>query len=132
MVAISVITGCECMLWLSYSLKKNKKLGFCISLAMTCQVSLFKCSEQFLTVSRSYQKQSLFFFFSPERSIFKERENLLQAHKHSVDMHIFLLIVMEYKRTKVELETSDMHFLNSQAKLECVGLKDLSPFLYRK
>lgn len=91
--------------------------------------------QVFRTVSHSKQKLPKtvsFFFFSPERSIFKERENLLQAHKHSVDMHIFLLIVMEYKRTMVELETSDMHFLNSQAKLECVGLKDLSPFLYRK
>lgn len=44
-VAIGIITGCECIVWLSSSGKKNKKPGFCISLAMTCQALLFKCSQ---------------------------------------------------------------------------------------
>lgn len=85
--AISILTERECILWLSYSMEENKKPEFCISLAMTCQVLLFKCSEQFFTVSRSYQK-TVFFFSRGEH--FSERENRLQAHKHSVDTLMFL------------------------------------------
>lgn len=40
--------------------KKPKKEWFCISLAATSRVLLFRCSAQFLAESTSYQKQVLF------------------------------------------------------------------------
>lgn len=87
-LAISLITGCECILWLSSSASKNNKNPeFCISLAVACQVLLFRCSEQFLTVSRSNQKRAV--FCPPVGCIFK-RETRYKCTNNSVDMHILL------------------------------------------
>ena len=44
------------------------------------------------TVSHSKQKlpKTVFFFFFLQRGAFLKEENWLQAHKHSVDTHMFL------------------------------------------
>lgn len=83
--------------------KKTRSGGFVFSFAVTSQDLLFRCSEQFLTVGRSYQKQS--FLSSPPApsasttptprppqlqrvAFFKTGGDLLRAHKHRVDTHM--------------------------------------------
>lgn len=86
--------------------EKTRSGGFVFSFAVTSQDLLFRCSEQFLTVGRSYQKQS---FLSPpfpapsastaphpspptSRGLHFLRRGrgggLLRAHKHRVDTHM--------------------------------------------
>lgn len=83
--------------------EKTRSGGFVFSFAVTSQDLLFRCSEQFLTVGRSYQKQSFLSLLPPAPSasttphlqrvaFFKTGwgvgGGLLRAHKHRVDTHM--------------------------------------------
>lgn len=73
--------------------KKQERIVLHFFSSDTPSPLLLRCSQQFVTVSTSYQKQvlfslqrlALFFFFSGGA-----RKNLLQAHKQCVDMFTFL------------------------------------------
>lgn len=77
-----------CILRLSYPANKNKKQGFLYFFSY--DISRLAI-QVFRTVSHSKQKLPKTFFFPHlQRVAFLREEDLLQAHKHSVDTHMFL------------------------------------------
>lgn len=133
---IGLIASCECTHH-SQKRKKNKKEWFCISLAVTSGALLFRCSEQLITVSLSYQKQVL---FSLQRFAFLFLfENLLQAQKQCVYMLPFLARCKRTQKNGCKVFiylfiflTSGTLFQISRPKLDCVGPEASLPFPYRE